>query len=101
MLISSVADPEGVQWVPWNPSLEGLPSKILCANRYSHWSYALELHSSNNARPQLNNFLYRRALDLHARIYYQKRMATIETMSKARERIKAKVFLFMQCTLCS
>ena len=28
----SVADPEGVQWVPWNPAFEGLPSKILCAN---------------------------------------------------------------------
>ena len=28
----TVADPEGVQWVPWNPSFEGLPSKILCAN---------------------------------------------------------------------
>ena len=27
-----VADPEGVHWVPWNPSFEGLPSKILCAN---------------------------------------------------------------------
>ena len=26
----AVADPEGV---PWNPSFEGLPSKILCGNR--------------------------------------------------------------------
>ena len=29
---SSVADLEGVPWVPWKPSFEGLPSKILCAN---------------------------------------------------------------------
>ena len=32
LLESPVADPEGVHWVPWNPSFEGLPSKILCAN---------------------------------------------------------------------
>ena len=34
-------------------------------------------------------------------VYTTKHMATIETMSEAREQIKAKVFLFMQCTLCS
>ena len=38
-LPNAVADPEGV---PWNPSFEGLPSKILCANVLptlrSHWS---------------------------------------------------------------
>jgi len=28
----AVVDPEGVQWVPWNPSFGGLPLKILCAN---------------------------------------------------------------------
>ena len=42
----TVADPEGVPWVPWNPSFEGLPLKILCANVLcklrSHWSYALQ-----------------------------------------------------------
>ena len=28
-----VADPEGVQWVPWNPSFKGLPLKIsVCTN---------------------------------------------------------------------
>ena len=27
----SVVDPEGVPWVPWNPSLEGLPS-CTCVN---------------------------------------------------------------------
>ena len=32
------------------------------------------------------------AHDLRARIHYQKHMATIETMSEARERIKAKIF---------
>ena len=46
----AVADPEGVPWVLWNPSFEGLPSKILFANILrrlcSHWSYALWLHSS-------------------------------------------------------
>ena len=43
----TVADPEGVPWVPWNPSLDGLPSKILCAKVVrtlrTHWSYALQL----------------------------------------------------------
>ena len=29
----AVADPEGVPWVPWNPSFEGLSSKILCGKR--------------------------------------------------------------------
>ena len=30
---AAVADPEGVQWVPWNPTFKGLPSKIsVCAN---------------------------------------------------------------------
>ena len=27
-----VADLEGVPWVPWNPSVEGLPSNILSTN---------------------------------------------------------------------
>ena len=52
-IVQAVADPEGVHWVPWNPSFEELPSKILCANilrtRRSHWSYAIQLHISNNA----------------------------------------------------
>ena len=42
-----MVDSEGVPRVPWNPSLEGLPSKILCAKVVrtlrSHWSYALQL----------------------------------------------------------
>ena len=52
---TAVADPEGVPYVPWNPSFEGLPSKILCANvaciLRSHLSYSLQLQfSSNNTR---------------------------------------------------
>ena len=81
---NSVADPEGVHWVPWNPSFEELPSKILCANilrtRRSHWSYALQLHISNNARVSTPLSRIRRAHDLCSRI-----------MSEASERIKAKV----------
>ena len=51
----AVADPERVPYVPWNPSFEGLPSKILCANvaciLRSHLSYSLQLQfSSNNTR---------------------------------------------------
>ena len=80
----AVADPEGVHWVPWNPSFEELPSKILCANilrtRRSHWSYALQLHISNNARVSTPLSRIRRAHDLCSRI-----------MSEASERIKAKV----------
>ena len=80
----AVADPEGVHWVPWNPSFEELPSKILCANiqrtRRSHWSYALQLHISNNARVSTSLSRIRRAHGLCSRI-----------MSEASERIKAKV----------
>ena len=40
----TVADLEGFSWVPWNPSFEGLPSKILCANVLCtlrpHWNNA-------------------------------------------------------------
>ena len=34
IVLTSVADPEGVPWVLWNPSFQGLSSKIpvLCAN---------------------------------------------------------------------
>ena len=50
IVLTSVANPEGVPWVLWNPSFEGLPSKILFANVLctlrSHWSYALRFHSS-------------------------------------------------------
>ena len=82
-LWSSVADPEGVHWVPWNPSFEELPSKILCANilrtRRSHWSYALQLHNSNNPRVSAQNiknstcawpmFRVKRASELQQRFY--------------------------------
>ena len=76
-----VADPEGVHWVPWNPSFEELPSKILCVNilrtRRPHWSYALQLHIAITHVCQLNNFLYQ---ELDAR------MAHI--ISEASERIR-------------
>ena len=77
-----MVDPEEV---PWNPSFEELPSKILCANilctRRSHWSYALQLHISNNARVSTPLSRIRRAHGLCSRI-----------MSEASERIKAKVY---------
>ena len=81
-----VADPEGVPWVPWNPSFEGLPSKILCANVLlcSHWSYALQLHCIQQKRTCVSSiisFINKLfvAHGLRARI-----------MSKASERIKSK-----------
>ena len=93
-----MADLEGV---PWNPSLEGIPSKILCAIVVrSNCSYALQLHSSNSARVSTPSPRFSRrepgdeANGLCARIYYQKHVATIETMSEASERIKARV-IFM------
>ena len=54
-LFISVADPEGVPWVPWNPSFEGLPSKILCENvlpiHYTHTgAMYFSFNSGNNAR---------------------------------------------------
>ena len=42
----TVADPEGVPWVLWNPSFEGLPSKILCANVYEHYTHTGATHFS-------------------------------------------------------
>ena len=57
--LTAVADPEGVPRVPWNPSFEGLPSKMLCAN-----------------------VRIRRAHGLHVAL-------TVETMSEESERIKA------------
>ena len=41
-----MADPEGVPWVPWNPSFEGLPSKILCANILCTLCSHMELRTS-------------------------------------------------------
>ena len=40
----TVADPEGVHRFHGTPLLKG------CLRKYSHWSHALQLHSTNNAR---------------------------------------------------
>ena len=68
----TVADPEGVPWVPWNPSFKGLPSKILCNNilstLHSHWSYAFSSNSSNNARQLLYIKNLTGAMSIRARI---------------------------------
>ena len=42
----AVADPEGVLWVLWNPSFEGLPSKMLCTNVYEHYTHIGATHFS-------------------------------------------------------
>ena len=84
-----------VPWVLWNFSFEGLPSKILCANVLrtlrSHWSYALQLHSSNNAR-----------VSPHSCIKNSTRAWPTCTYNERSEQAnyKAKV-LFMHCFLCS
>ena len=74
-----MADPEGVPLVPWNPSFEGLLSKILCANVLrklrSHWSY-FSFNSSNTARVSTPVSTIRRMHGLRACIYYQKHVAT-------------------------
>ena len=53
-VISSVADPEGVPWVPWNPSFEGLPPKFYAQTFYLLYAHTGAMHfsfnSSNNAR---------------------------------------------------
>ena len=89
-----MADPKGVPWVPWNPSFEGLPSKILYAQTYyEHYAHTGATHSSfnssNNARVSTPVSRIQCAHGPRARIYYQKHVATIETMSEASERIKA------------
>ena len=53
-VISSVADPEGVPWVPWKPSFEGLPPKFYAQTFYLLYAHTGAMHfsfnSSNNAR---------------------------------------------------
>ena len=74
-----VVDLEGVPWVPWNPTFEGLPLKILCVNVLHtlrpHWSHA-EAACFTIAYTcvfKFYNFLYQefdsRALCIRARIY--------------------------------
>ena len=84
-----MADPEEVQWVPWNPSFEGLPSKILCANVLT-----LELRTSASKYIAITHDLNSIISCIDARMTYVHVYTTrsIETMSEARERIKAKFF---------
>ena len=90
---TAVADPEGVPWVPWNPSFEGLLSKMLSANvlctLYAHTG-ATHLSFTVATTHVYQEFDVRVA---YVHVY-------IETISEANERIKAKV-LFMHCSLCS
>ena len=83
---TTVADPEGVPWVPQNPSFEGLPSKILCTNvlLHSHWSYALQLHCIQQKRTCVSLIIscLKKLFDAHG--------LRARIMSKASERIKSK-----------
>ena len=72
IVLTSVANPEGVPWVLWNPSFEGLPSKIpvLCVNVLrtlrSHWSYALRTVAITHVCHLIPVSRIRRAHGLHA-----------------------------------
>ena len=79
-----------------NPSLEGLPSKILCANvlriHYAHTGAThFNFNSSNNARVSTPVSRIRRAHGLYVHVYTTRStwQPLVETMSKASERIKA------------
>ena len=93
ILTWAVTDPEGVPWVPWNPSCEGLPWKYYAQMYYIHYPHTRATHFSFTVAithvSQLNNFLVSRiwcAHDLRACIYYQKHVAIIETMSGLKQR---------------
>ena len=95
-----MADPGGVHWVPWNPSfIKGCHRKCQHAQtHYIHYahtraSFTVAITHDLPVSTQFPVSKIRRAHDLRAHIYYQKHMATIETMSEARERIKAKFFI--------
>ena len=87
---TSVADPEGVQWVPWNPSFEVLPSKILCANvltlEATYFSFKVAITHD------LNSIIS--CIDARMTYVHVYTTRSIETMSEARERIKVKVFFY-------
>ena len=92
-MLSAVADPEEVQWVPWNPSLEGYLRKRTTYTTYTHtrathFSFTVAI---THDLPCVNSYQEFDARCPTRTLYYQKYMATIETMSEARERIKAKV----------
>ena len=114
--VRPVADPEGVPWVPWNSSLEGLPSNM--RKRTTYTTLTLELRTSasalaitmdniirvlyypcNNTRVStsvsriwcahglyVHVYIY---IYIYIYIYFQKHVATIETISEVNERIKA------------
>ena len=104
---SPVADPERVHWVPWNPSFEELPSKILCANilctRRSHWSKALQLPISDNARVSTPLSRIRRAHGLCSRIMSElkQRFYSCNTPSAAKDGDMLSVWeRLFSCALC-
>ena len=90
----TVADPEGVQWVPWNPSFEGLPLQTYYVHyahtRAAHFSFTVAITHDLPRNNCIKNLTHAWPT---CTLYYQihKHMTTIETMSEARERIKAKV----------
>ena len=77
----SVADPEGIPWV-WRAALENTIHK-----RTMHTTLALKLRTSaltvaiTHVSTPVSRI--RREHGLHARTYYQRHVATIETMSEA------------------
>ena len=99
IIANSSGGSRGVPWVPWNPSFEGLPSKLLCANilctLLSHWSYALQVHSSNNACVSTQFSCIKNLTCACPRCTYILPEACGNhryNMSEASERTKAKVF---------
>ena len=76
------------------PLLKGCLRKL--QTHYVYYAHTGATHfsfnSSNNARVSTSVSRIRHAHGLRARIYYQKHVATIETMSKASERITGKAY---------
>ena len=85
---SPVADPEGVPWVPWNPSFEEAAFE-----NTMHTTLTQERHTSGStvAITHVCQLLYQEfdARMAYVHVYYQKHVATIETMNEASKRIKA------------
>ena len=86
-LFISVADPEGVPWVPWNPSFEGLPSKKIYAKTfYLYTTLTLELCTSTSTVATMHVCqLLHQEFDMRMAYVqvYQEHMATIETKREA------------------
>jgi len=73
-----VPDPEEVPWAPLDPSIEGLLSKIVCANvlhtLHPHWSYAEAPHLSFTVKKTLLIlcfFSYLVYLNLQGKLFYK------------------------------